>query len=105
VPILPTERTGSAVPPEETFLQRLLEKGATECSNGEEINNGSIVEAGLASRKALTMKTVKCLLQAIDVQRAKNDEIAASLRNVLSSHGKFIFGFRDDIHAPFLNST
>jgi E3 ubiquitin-protein ligase BRE1 len=89
---LPTERAGPAVPPEETFLQRLLEKGATESSNGEESSNGSAVEAGLTSRKAATMKTMKCLLQAIDVQRAKNDEIAASLRNIVSPHGKFPFG-------------
>lgn len=101
--VLPTERTGSAVPPEETFLQRLLEKGATESSNSQDISNGSAVEAGLASRKALTMKTIKCLLQAIDVQRAKNDEIELSLRNIVSPHGKFMFGFVDGIHTPFLN--
>jgi len=93
VSVLPTERTGAAVPPEETFLQRLLEKGATESSNSEEISNGSAEESRLASRKALTMKTMKCLLQAIDVQRAKNDEIAASLRNVVSPHGEFMFRF------------
>ena len=86
-----TERACSAVPPEETFLQRLLEKGATESSNGEESSNGSTVEAGLASRKAATMKTMKCLLQAIDVQRAKNDDIAASLRTIVSPHGKLPF--------------
>ncbi|KAG0630974.1 hypothetical protein M758_1G217700 [Ceratodon purpureus] len=80
------ERPVSTVPPEETFLQRLLEKGATESSNGEESSNGSALEAGLASRKAVTMKTMRCLLQAIDVQRAKNDEIAASLRNIVSPH-------------------
>lgn len=84
------ERAGPTVPPEETFLQRLLEKGATESSNGEESSHGSAVEAGLASRKAVTMKTVKCLLQAIDIQRLKNDEIAASLRNIVSPHGKFL---------------
>jgi hypothetical protein len=98
---LPTERAGPAVPPEETFLQRLLEKGATESSNGEESSNGSAVEAGLTSRKAATMKTMKCLLQAIDVQRAKNDEIAASLRNIVSPHGKFPFGVWDGWLAVF----
>ncbi|KAG0581595.1 hypothetical protein KC19_4G263900 [Ceratodon purpureus] len=80
------ERAGPAVPPEETFLQRLLEKGATESSNGEESSNVSAVEAGLASRKAATMKTLKCLLQAIDFQRSKNDELSASLRNIVSPH-------------------
>ena len=94
LPFVSTERAVSTVPPEETFLQRLLEKGATESSNGEESSNASAVESGLASRKAATMKTMKCLLQAIDVQRAKNDEIAASLRNTVSPQGKFLFGDR-----------
>lgn len=98
---MPTERTGSDVPPEETFLQRLLEKSATESSNSEEISNGSALEAGLASRKALTMKTLKCLLQAIDDQRAKNDDIAASLRKAVSPHGKLLLCFRDGIRATF----
>lgn len=87
------ERAGPAVPPEETFLQRLLEKGATESSNGEESSNVSTVEAGLVSRKAGTMKTLKCLLQAIDFQRSKNDELSASLRNIVSPHGKFLSGY------------
>lgn len=88
-----SERTGPSVAPEETFLQRLLEKGATESSTGEEISNVSVVEAGLASRKAGTMKTLKCLLQAIDSQRSKNDDLSASLRNIVSPLGKFLSGY------------
>ena len=88
-----TERAGPAVPPEETFLQRLLEKGATESSNGDESSNGSAVEGGLAFRKAATMKTLKCLLQAIDFQRSKNDELSASLLNIVSPHGEFLSGY------------
>lgn len=88
-----TERAGPAVPPEETFLQRLLEKGATESSNSEESSHVSAVESGLASRKAATMKTMKCLLQAIDLQRSKNDELADALRNISSPHGKFLPGY------------
>nr|XP_024387250.1 E3 ubiquitin-protein ligase BRE1-like 2 isoform X2 [Physcomitrium patens] len=80
------ERKISAAPPEETFLQRLLETGATESSNNEESSNGSVVEAGLVSRKAKTMKTMKYLLQAIDLQRAKNDKLETSLRDIVHPH-------------------
>lgn len=83
------DRAGPAVPPEETFLQRLLDKGATESSNCEGSISLSAVEAGLASRKAATMKTMKYLLLAIETQRSKNDELAMSLQNIVSPHGKF----------------
>lgn len=86
--VSPTERTCSAVPPEESFLQRLMERGATESSNSEEMSN---VESGLASRKAMTIRTMKNLLQAIDAQRGKNDEISAAIRNIVSPHGKYKF--------------
>ena len=91
--------------PEETFLQRLLEKEAIKSSNGEESSNVSTVEAGLVSRKAGTMKTLKCLLQAIDFQRSKNDELSASLRNIVSPHGKFLSGYWDGRHASYWSST
>lgn len=88
-----TERAGPANLPEDTFLQRLLEKGATESSNSEESSLVSAVEAGLNCRKAATLKTMKCVLQAIDVQRSKNDELAVALRNIVSPHGKFLPGY------------
>lgn len=88
-----TERAGPANLPEDTFLQRLLEKGATESSNSEDSNHVSPVEAGLNSRKAATLKTMKCVLQAIDLQRSKNEELAAALRNIVSPHGKFLPGY------------
>lgn len=81
-----TERNDSSVPPEQTFLQRLLDRGATESSttNG---NNGSI-ESGLSSRKASTTKTMKYLVQNIDYERAQNEELVSTLRNGLSSNGE-----------------
>lgn len=86
-----SERSNTAVPPEETFLQRLLERGATESSNGKECSNGSALETGLASRKASTVKTMKIVLEAIDVQHARNDSLATTLRNSLPPDGQFQF--------------
>lgn len=83
-----SERSNTAVPPDETFLQRLLERGATESSNGKECSNGSALETGLASRKTSTVKTMKIVLEAIDVQHAKNDDLASTLRNSLPPDGQ-----------------
>ncbi|KAH9554527.1 hypothetical protein CY35_08G068200 [Sphagnum magellanicum] len=79
---LTNDRVNAAGPPEETFLRRLLDRGATETRTIKESNS---VEMGLASRKSSTIKTMKMLVQAIDIQRAKNEELAASLRGVLSA--------------------
>jgi E3 ubiquitin-protein ligase BRE1 len=82
--LLGADRVNAAGPPEETFLRRLLDRGATETRTIKESNS---VEMGLASRKSSTVKTMKMLVQAIDIQRAKNEELAASLRGVLSADG------------------
>ncbi|KAG0625809.1 hypothetical protein M758_2G082000 [Ceratodon purpureus] len=79
------DQYNSSVPPGETFLQRLLDKGATESSttNG---SNGS-VESGISSRKASTAKTMKYLVQSIDYERARNEDLVSTFRNSLSSNG------------------
>lgn len=81
-----TDQYNSSVAPEETFLQRLLDKGATESSttNG---SNGS-VESGISSRKASTAKTMKYLVQSIDYERARNEDLVSTFRNSLSSNGE-----------------
>lgn len=81
-----TERNNSTDSSEHTFLQRLLDRGATESSttNG---SNGS-VESGLCSRKASTAKTIKCLVQSIDYERSRNEELVSSFRNGLDSNGE-----------------
>ncbi|XP_024390952.1 E3 ubiquitin-protein ligase BRE1-like 2 [Physcomitrium patens] len=99
------DRAGPAVPPEETFLQRLLDKGATESSNCEGSISLSAVEAGLASRKAATMKTMKYLLLAIETQRSKNDELAMSLQNIVSPHeaGRILEESNDELRMEITN--
>lgn len=81
-----TERINSSVPSEQMFLQRLLDRGATESSttNG---NNGSI-ESGLSSRKTSTAKAMKHIVQNIDSERARNEELVSTFRNGLSSNGE-----------------
>jgi E3 ubiquitin-protein ligase BRE1 len=86
---LTNDRANAAGPPEETFLRRLLDRGATETRTIKESNS---VEMGLASRKSSTIKTMKMLVQAIDIQRAKNEELAASLRGLLSADGLCFYG-------------
>jgi E3 ubiquitin-protein ligase BRE1 len=73
-------------PPEHTFLHRLLETGATESSTSAD--SISSVDAALAARKASTIKTLKALVQSIDVQRTKNEELANLLRERLSGDGR-----------------
>jgi hypothetical protein len=87
--LLGADRANAAGPPEETFLRRLLDRGATETRTIKESNS---VEMGLASRKSSTIKTMKMLVQAIDIQRAKNEELAASLRGLLSADGLCFYG-------------
>ena len=65
-----------------------MERGATESSTTKETINGSAVETGLLLRKAATVKTLKCLVQAIDLQRVKNEELASSLRKGLPPDGE-----------------
>lgn len=84
-----TEQNNSSVPPEQTFMQRLVDRGATESSttNG---SNGSI-ESGISSRKASTAKTMKYLVQNIDYERARNEDLVSTVRNKLSSNGEESF--------------
>lgn len=75
----------ACVSPEETFLQRLLETGATESSSG---SNGDVSdELALKSQQATALRSVEHLVRAIDCQRAKREELYQSLRNGLSSDG------------------
>lgn len=78
----------STHPPEKTFLQRLLETGATESSTSA--GDSNFVEVSLASRRASTVKTLTYLVQAIDVQRARAEELASSLRDRIADDGKYL---------------
>lgn len=81
-----TGRNKSSESSEQTFLQRLLEKGATESSTSNG-SNGS-VEAGLCSRKASAAKTIKSLVQNIDCELSRNEELVTAVRNGLACNGK-----------------
>ncbi|KAL2622082.1 hypothetical protein R1flu_002287 [Riccia fluitans] len=88
-----------AQPPEQTFLHRLLETGATESSTST--CDSKSVEAALAARRASTVKTMTHLVQAMDVQRAKSEELASSLRERLSSDeaGRLLKKADEDVRA------
>ncbi|XP_024365297.1 E3 ubiquitin-protein ligase BRE1-like 2 isoform X3 [Physcomitrium patens] len=79
----PHDRDNASFRPEQTFLQRLLDRGATDNSTINR-SNGS-VESGLFSRKADIAMTVTYLVQSIDYERARNDELVSSLRNDIAS--------------------
>jgi hypothetical protein len=63
-----------------------LETGATENSEANDFTNH--VEQALDLRHALTVNMMKCLVEAIDDQRAKNEELSLSIRERLSTDGK-----------------
>ncbi|KAJ7565730.1 hypothetical protein O6H91_02G072500 [Diphasiastrum complanatum] len=78
------DRASITVPPEETFLQRLLESGATENSTS---SNGNVqVDVALSNRKAATLKCMRHLIQAIDQQRAKNERLFDTLKATLQEN-------------------
>nr|XP_024399175.1 E3 ubiquitin-protein ligase BRE1-like 2 isoform X3 [Physcomitrium patens] len=79
------DRNDASVLPAQTFLQRLLDTGATESSiiNG---SNGSI-ESGHSSREATTYKTMKDIVQSIDYERARNEDLVSNFRNGIASNG------------------
>eukprot|EP00271_Cylindrocystis_brebissonii_P013892 TRINITY_DN3440_c0_g1_i2.p1 TRINITY_DN3440_c0_g1~~TRINITY_DN3440_c0_g1_i2.p1 ORF type:complete len:864 (+),score=221.59 TRINITY_DN3440_c0_g1_i2:160-2751(+) len=68
---------------EQTFLHRLL--GVSVKENGAEsdehkVDSESRIEAALAARRVQTSKVVSHIVQAIELQRQKNDQLAAALR-------------------------
>ncbi|CAM6087903.1 unnamed protein product [Calypogeia fissa] len=89
-------------PPEHTFLHRLLETGATESSTSAD--NSSSIDGALNVRKASTVKTMKFLVQAIDVQRSKNEELASLLRERLPSDeaGRHLQRVDEELRAEIL---
>eukprot|EP00249_Psilotum_nudum_P020098 c27565_g1_i1 orf=1014-3680(-) len=72
----------SPVLPEETFLHRLLETGATESSSG---SNGHVKELTLQTKQAATTRTIEHLVQAIDTHRLRQEELFSSLKKELST--------------------
>lgn len=68
----------------DAFLQRLLDKGATESST---TSNGSD-DGSLCSRKASTAQTIKFLVQSIDSERSRNDELLSAFRSGRGAKGK-----------------
>lgn len=82
------EKSISSVPSEQTFLHRLLDRGATESSYTTNSSNGSVDKTGFSTRNASTFKCLKHLVQAIDCERVRNDDLAATLRNCLANNGK-----------------
>jgi len=79
----PSKESIASCHPEETFLYRLLETGATENSGANDFTNH--VEQALDLRHASTVNMMKCLVEAIDDQRAKNEELSLSIRERLST--------------------
>lgn len=82
------DKSSSSVPSEQTFLHRLLDRGATESSYTTNSSNGSVDKTGISIRNVSTFKSLKHLVQAIDCERVKNDGLAATLRNFLANNGK-----------------
>ena len=82
------EKSISSVPSEQAFLHRLLDRGATESSYTTNSSNGSVDKTGMSTRNASTYKSLKHLVQAIDCERVRNDDLAATLRNCLANNGK-----------------
>eukprot|EP00897_Mesotaenium_endlicherianum_P006224 jgi/Mesen1/562/ME000105S10733 len=74
--------TASSAPVEEVFLQRLLQAGAKDCSNRSE-DGLSNIGAALAVRSESTVKTLTCIVQAIELQRFRSDELQASIQKGL----------------------
>ncbi|XP_024516712.1 E3 ubiquitin-protein ligase BRE1-like 2 isoform X1 [Selaginella moellendorffii] len=81
----------SSVIPEETFLQRLVRSSAS--------TEGDTLDAALNSRRASTVKTMSYIVQVIQSQRAKHDELTSMLKNQLSSDvaGKALQKAHDDL--------
>lgn len=73
----------SPIPPEEIFLYRLLDTGATE--SGGTTNGVVSIERALEQRQASTIRTIEHLVQTIDAHHTKNEDLYFSLRRGMSS--------------------
>ncbi|GAQ80697.1 E3 ubiquitin ligase involved in syntaxin degradation [Klebsormidium nitens] len=77
------------VPAERIFLHKLLHAHESDqkpsTSNGSDDDERQHLEAALRSRKATTKKTLGQVIAAIDNERQRNEELAAVLRQKVSS--------------------
>lgn len=74
--------TSACISPEQTFLHRLLDTGATESSSG---SNGDAAADALQGWQAAILRSMEHLVRAIDSQRTKSKDLYKSLRNGLPS--------------------
>ncbi|KAI5061234.1 hypothetical protein GOP47_0023739 [Adiantum capillus-veneris] len=77
------ESVDGSVPPEEVFLHRLLHGGAVENSG---TSNGTLsVEGALEQRQASTLRLVENVVEAIETQHTKNEDLSLSLNAATST--------------------
>uniref|UniRef100_A0A7I4DYI2 E3 ubiquitin protein ligase n=1 Tax=Physcomitrium patens TaxID=3218 RepID=A0A7I4DYI2_PHYPA len=79
------DRNNSSVSSEQTFLQRFLDNGAT----GSSTTNGSndFVKSGLCSQQTSTAEILKLLVQSIDYEQVRNEELLSTFLNGIASNG------------------
>lgn len=80
------DRNNSSVSSEQTFLQRFLDNGAT----GSSTTNGSndFVKSGLCSQQTSTAEILKLLVQSIDYEQVRNEELLSTFLNGIASNGE-----------------
>lgn len=85
------------VPAERIFLHKLLHAHESDqkpsTSNGSDDDERQHLEAALRTRKATTKKTLGQIVAAIDNERQRNEELAAVLRQKVSSDGMCHWSF------------
>ena len=80
------------VAPEQSFLHQLVSAGL-KVAKSEEVDASATendvldVRAALATRSASTSKITRTLIQSIEQQRARNDELAVVIRKGLPDSG------------------
>lgn len=97
----------ASVPPEDIFLYRLLHSGVIESTG---TSNGALsIERALEQRQTSTLRLIESLVQAIDTQRTRNDELSSSIRRGMSSeeYGQQLESVMEDIRTEIetLNSV
>ncbi|GJP44849.1 hypothetical protein CLOM_g4257 [Closterium sp. NIES-68] len=78
----PEDRGDSDGPSESIFLRKLLQASPKVEDDG---NARKKLHSALQARSSQTYKVLKCIVQAVDQQRLRNEELASSLKSNLSS--------------------
>lgn len=76
-----------SVPPDQTFLYRLLQAGALDSSDGTGNFDSSEahIDATLAARRNATAKILTRVVQSIELQRQRNEELTLCLKKAIPS--------------------